>query len=276
MSTDESNINEAHWAETFYVNHSYLYYPLLEHLKKDAILEVNGLCNLFEEFSVKKGSKILDFSCGIGRHSIPLVKNGYEIVGFDPSQFFIEKAMLYSEQELVKEKRRIKLYKGNIRDLKSILYSNYETKFNAIILMFNSFGYMGEDEDYKILKQLYNVAETGCILVIETENRDWTIMNTPHHYIWELGGILSNEIWEFNQSTSTAVSKSKFYKKDLKGDCFRLQLELQIKLRLYSLHELQRLLNSAGWDLLKGYGNIKTLENASLKSQYVVTVSKKK
>ncbi len=274
MSINESNINETHWAETFYVNHSYLYYPLLEHLKKDAIMEVNGLCTLFEEFNVRKGSKILDFSCGIGRHSIPLAKHGYEIVGYDPSQFFIEKAMLYSEQELYKEKKKIRFYKGNISDLRNVLYSNYETKFNAIILMFNSFGYMGEDEDYKILKQLHSVAETGCILVIETENRDWTIMNTPHHYIWELEGILSNEIWEFNQSTSTAVSKSKFYKKDLE-DCFRMQLELQIKLRLYSLHELQSLLNSAGWTFIKGYGNIKTLEYASLKSQYIVTVSKK-
>ncbi|MBA3751036.1 MAG: methyltransferase domain-containing protein [Nitrosopumilus sp.] len=275
MPINESNTNETHWAETFYVNHSYLYLPLLENLKKDVYPEVEGLCKLFKEFKIPRGSKILDLSCGIGRHSIPLAKEGYEIVGYDPSQFFLEKAMLYSEQELVKEKKKIKFYKGITSELQDVLYSNNEINFNAIIIMFNSFGYIDEAEDIRILKQLHSIAETGCILVIETENRDWTIMNTPHHYIWELDGILSNEIWEFDQSISTAHSRSKFYKKDPNEECFRLQLELQTKLRLYSMHELKSLLSNAGWSFLKSYGNIRTLENVSLKSQYIVTISKK-
>ncbi len=275
MSINDSDSGITHWTDTLFVNHPYLYYPLLEHLKKDAPQEVDGLCKLFDEFKVGEGSKILDFSCGIGRHSIPLAKKGYDIVGYDPSQFFLEKAMLYYEQEFVRGEKKVRFYRGDVRNFNNVLSTNNDSNFNAIIIMFNSFGFFDEVEDTKILKQLLSVAEPGCILVIETENRDWSIMNTPHHYIWEFGGVLSNEIWEFNQHTSTLESKSKLYKKDSENEIYRLQLEFQMKLRLYSLHELMRLLKNAGWAFRQCYGNIKTLEDVSLKSQYMITVSKK-
>ena len=57
------------------------------------ILQVNGLSKYFGglaavsncTLNIKKGSKILDLACGIGRHSIYLEKIGFKVVGTDKS-----------------------------------------------------------------------------------------------------------------------------------------------------------------------------------------------
>lgn len=276
MTIEEHNDSHIHWSEQLYVNNSYLYLPLLEKLRDEGEREVEGLIRLFDSLKVKRGSKILDFSCGIGRHSIPLAKKGYEVVGYDPSTFFLNKAMVNSEQE---KDLKIRFYNGKITDSQSILTSNNESKFDVIIIMFNSFGFMGENEDSRLLRDLLYLAKKDCVLVIETENRDWafltTMQNGEDHYIWERDGVLSNEVWKFNPFTSVMESQSKFYKKEDNTDYYRLQLELQIKLRLYSLHEMIHLLNISGWTFHTAYGSIKTLDNFELNSQYIVTVSKK-
>ena len=41
----------------------------------------NFINNIVEYLDLKKGSKILDLACGIGRHSIYLDKIGFKVVG---------------------------------------------------------------------------------------------------------------------------------------------------------------------------------------------------
>ncbi len=243
-------------------------------MKEEAKIEVEGLCRLLEEFGIEKGSRMLDFSCGIGRHSIDLARRGYKVVGYDPSALFINKAK--SETSKFSELgKQIRFYNGSINDFKNILSSNNEIDFSAIIIMFTSIGYLTEDEDHRILRQLLELAKPGCILVIQTENRDWRIKNTPNNCVYEFDTSLINEIWEFDQYTSVAKSRSKYYHKNLDNNSLHLQLELQVRLRLYSLHELIRLLSRAGWTFVKSYGDIKRLDEVSLASPNLITVSKK-
>jgi hypothetical protein len=46
-------------------------------------------------------------------------------------------------------------------------------------------------------------------------------------------------------------------------------------IRLYSLHELRRLLNEGGWEYLKCYGNIMTIDKPDFNYEDVITVSVK-
>jgi SAM-dependent methyltransferase len=123
-------------------------------------------------FGVVKGSKVLDLSCGIGRHSIYFAERGYHVVGYDPSPLFIERAKLLADECLREERKKVKFYEGIIDGFEKVLSSNNEGNFNAVIIMFNSFGYSNEIEDCRLLKQLRSVTEAGCILVIQIENRD--------------------------------------------------------------------------------------------------------
>jgi 2-polyprenyl-3-methyl-5-hydroxy-6-metoxy-1,4-benzoquinol methylase len=80
------------WAEYLYLKNAETYQPVLENGLKYAPLEVQGLIRQFRKFRVPSKGKVLDVSCGIGRHSIYLAKHGYTVVGYDPSMPFLVRA----------------------------------------------------------------------------------------------------------------------------------------------------------------------------------------
>ena len=118
-----------------------------------------------------KDSKILDLSCGIGRHSIPLAKRGYKVIGYDISSLYLKKAREWATREGLmnnhndvkddeSENNTIKFYQGDLRDAIRILSDNEQTDFNAIISMETSFGYFGEEVDYQLFKDLTSLCSS--------------------------------------------------------------------------------------------------------------------
>lgn len=74
-----------------YFDELYLKYFLLtqdDKLTKDQV-------GFVEKF-IKPGDKILDAGCGIGRHSILLAKDSFNVTGIDTSQVFLEEARKYA------------------------------------------------------------------------------------------------------------------------------------------------------------------------------------
>ena len=73
------------WPQQLFVKHGNLFLRLLQNKAESTRLEVDGLVRILEEFKAPKHSRILDVSCGIGRHSIPLAERGYNVLGLDLS-----------------------------------------------------------------------------------------------------------------------------------------------------------------------------------------------
>jgi SAM-dependent methyltransferase len=265
-----------HWTDDYYVKNAYLYLPILEQARSNGESEVLSIIKLLNKFHIPERSRILDLSCGIGRHSIPLAIRGYRVTGYDPSNFFLERARDYAEKSL-SGSNDIKFYNGRINEIYKVLSAYDESEFDAVIIMFNSFGFTDEESDSNLLRDLHKLSKSGALLIIETENRDWAILNsilkTQDHYIWELNDILSNEIWTFDPFNSTMLSNSKFYQKSEIDNSYHLELEIQKQLRLYSLHEIKRKLTETGWIFKSAYSSILELDEFSLNSQYFVTVS---
>jgi SAM-dependent methyltransferase len=168
---------------------------------------------IFDEFRVLPGSKVLDLSCGIGRHSINLSKRGYEVVGYDPSTFFLDEARRWARKEGLNEDK-IKFYNGDLTKVYEVLSGYGETGFNVIINMLNSHGYSSTDEDIQMFKDILGIASRNCILVIESENRDWRIRNFEPCVIYDLNNLAIYETWKFDLETSIAKNQSKFYEKN--------------------------------------------------------------
>jgi SAM-dependent methyltransferase len=264
------------WAHVLFVEHPHLFLPELEKLQAQSEAEVNGLCRIFEEFRIGTESRILDLSCGIGRHAIPLAKRGYQVVGYDPSKFFLEKAQQRVEDEIGNDQKCVRFYEGGIDRIFENLSRTDEGEFDAIICMFNSIGYSSTTDDLKLFRDILNLAVHGAILVTETENRDFRIRNFLPYINYDFNRLQIHESWKFNFENSTAESICKFYEQDeSKNGCLRLLLDLPIHMRLYSLHELKEILNKSGWTYQKSYGDIRTLNIASFDNQEIVTISKK-
>jgi SAM-dependent methyltransferase len=303
---------EQHWAYKLFIEHPELFLPYLEQGKEKAGREVEGLRKIFDEYKMPKDSKILDLSCGIGRHSIPLAKKGYKVVGYDISSLYLQKAREWAKREgLINNSNdregdesksnddTIKFYQGDLRNAAKILSSNGQTDFDAIISMETSFGYFGEEYDYQLFKDLASISSysystnsslSSPIFVVDTINRDYLIREFQPFRIDDISDpdVELHIKRELNLESSSMEEEWKFYdKRRNRGEernekassdepvHLRQILDFHLTLRVYSLHELIRLLKQTGWNCISKYGDIATLEPFNRGSRNMVLVSKK-
>jgi len=262
------------WDKILFIDNPHLFLPELELQMEHTEEEVAGLCTIFEEMGFSRKSKILDLSCGIGRHAIALAKRGYYVVGYDPSKFFLDKARDYAKTELGNTKN-VNFYVGDMNRVVDILHNNSESNFDIIISMCNSLGFTNTNDDLDLFRRTLELSIDDGIFVTETENRDWRIRNFLPFVNHDYGKLQVYEKWEFNFENSIAQSSSHFYQKNQSSSSLSFLLNLSIHLRLYSLHELKDLLNLSGWTFLKSYGGLKSLGSANSDAVEIVTISRK-
>jgi SAM-dependent methyltransferase len=301
---EEEEQQEQHWAFKLFIEHPELYLPFLELGKEKAVREVEGIYKIFDEYKMRKDSKISDLSCGIGRHSIPLAKRGYKVIGYDISSLYLQKAREWAKREGLinnndrdEESNIIKFYQGDLRDAVKILSSNGQTDFDAIISMETSFGYFGEETDCQLFRDLASTcsysaksSDSSSILIVDTINRDYLIREFQPFGIHDISeqNLELHMKRKFNLESSSMEEEWKFYdkrknkgekrkKKTSADDAVHLRqiLDLHLNLRVYSLHELIRLLKRAGWNCVSKYGDIVTLEPLNRGSRNMVLVSQK-
>jgi SAM-dependent methyltransferase len=235
-------------------------------------LEVDGIDRLLKKFGVSTNGKILDFSCGIGNHSIPLSKRGYNVIGFDPSSVYLRSAKL-SARKYISGKKNLRFIQGNPYCSANVLKKNGETNFDAIIIMDNSFGYDSKSKDIKVLKDLSSLANNKCVLILETENRDWRLINFEPFTFFETSKIKILGKWKFHFETSVSQGSMKFYESSTKTNNMKLKLKLQMLMKLYSLHELIELIQDSGWDYRESYDEIVSLIPFANNSMSIFSVS---
>jgi SAM-dependent methyltransferase len=269
------NSHTKDWTRNFFIKYPQLYLPILESMKSQSQYEVEKLDKIFQEWNVPTGSKILDLSCGIGRHSIYLAKKGYQVVGYDISAFYLQRAKVWAAKVLTDRLERVRFYQGDVYKAAEVLSRHGESCFDAIIIMFNSLGYSGEHRDVQMLKGILKVAAKNCILITETDNRDWWFGNFQPSKNLEYDKLEVHQTWKLDPETSVAQGRWKFYEKIGKNKNLRLIRDLPSSLRLYSLHEVIRIINSSGWKYLRSYGGTGTSEPVSHDSRDILSISQK-
>jgi SAM-dependent methyltransferase len=248
--------------------------PILERDKAKSKKEAQQLHKLLRRHNVLPPSKLLDYSCGIGRHAIELFRLGYEVVGYDPSPAYIRIAKRWTSDLLGKD-NKIRFYNGEPTKASKLLSDNRDSGFNGAILMGVCLGFSSEEEDIKMLRDIHSVAKDGCILIIESENRDHTLEHFRPYVNYDFKNLLVCEEWKFDFETSVSTGKCRYFRKG-SNEKLSLILNLITTIRLYSLHELRRLLGEAGWKYLECYGGTMTLDKPDISSENIVTVSVKK
>lgn len=262
-----------HWTQTLYERYPDLYLPILEARKEAGAVEAEGLSKVLEAAGGKRG-KILDLACGIGRHSIPLAKMGFEVVGYDLSSLFIERALSWAKgQGLGRDKLRF--YQGDVRRVAAELSARDETGFDAIVSLFSSIGAYGEEEDAKMVRGLLDVSSPGCLLVLETLSRDYVTRRFQPFTIQAVSKTLRLiDVARFNMEESTLEDEWRFYT-ELPDSTLRPELVLKISGRVYTLHELRDLVTRAGWTYVGCFENLVTRAPFGMESPTMVLLSRK-
>ena len=112
----------------------------------------NFIDNIVEYLDLKKGSKILDLACGIGRHSIYLEKIGFDVIGTDKSTNNIKKAKKNENDKL--------------KFIQMEMINDTNRKYDGIFNLFTSFGYVNHDYNLKTIKNIERqLKDDGTVIV---------------------------------------------------------------------------------------------------------------
>lgn len=237
------------WTESLFVNNARLYALVLESKWKNGEENAKLLGEFFKAKGLRK-SRVLDIPCGIGRVSVPLAKLGYDVSGVDLSPYFVRVAKKMANKFGVA--KRTSFYVGRMKDVGSLFPRGH---FDAAMNIFTSIGFGSENEDWAFFKGLRQVVRKGGLFVIGSlASRDFLLSHfrgTLYDETDKLVVLHENELDVFH---SRMKSKWRFYRK--RGRSLEYASSSSIELRLYSPHELVRVLEKAGWKVSDIYDSL--------------------
>lgn len=259
-----------HWTEKMFVERADLYRPMLEENVERAVPEVEGLVRILREFDVPGDGLLLDLACGIGRHSVILAEWGYRVVGFDISPAFISRA-----EELAKERGvsdRTEFIVGDMRAVGEVL-ERFEGRFDAVLTLFTSMGFYGEETDRRVLNQLLELSVPGGLLVMDIANRDWIVLNfQAKGFDFGEDGLVMLAERSMDMETSLMHNVWRYYRRE--GEDLKHLETFEVDHRVYSLHELEELIENGGWTCQECYGGF-NMESFRMDSKRMLAIARK-
>jgi SAM-dependent methyltransferase len=188
------------------------------------------------------GARVLDIGCGYGRHAIELVQRGLDVTGLDLSLPLLIRAA----DEAQKRALSVNFVHADMREMA------FEQQFDGAYSMLTSFGYFDEDANLRVAEGIARSLKTGGRFLLDIVNRDYIVSDLPSRVWWEGNGCVVLEEVDFNFHTSRVLTHRSIVFEDGR------QLEQEISVRAYSLHEIGRLLRQAGFRVLDISGSLAT------------------
>ncbi len=262
-----------YWTSTVFRTHGALYAGILEGAKPGGKIEAQHIRRILSRSGVPARGRVLDIACGIGRHIVPLAVSGYRAVGCDFSPLYLQRARKYAEESGL-GRDRIHFYRSDYRRIDRTLHLAREPPFDAAMSIFTSMGHYGEEGDLTTLTAVRRVVRPGGVFVMEMSNRDWIMRNFRATGVMGSGGDLEiHEVRRFDLERSVSEADWTYYRGS--GRRRRKLLEVEVSVRLYSLHELKSLFERAGWEYVRSYGGLANPGPANLDSNRMVVVARR-
>jgi SAM-dependent methyltransferase len=214
-----------------------------------------------EALGLEPGQALLDLCCGPGRHSLPMALHGLHVTSFDLSRQYL--AMVGAAARA--QKVAVETVRGDMRALP------FRERFDAVINMFSSFGYLeSEADDARVLDGVARALKPGGRLLMDLLNREWVMANhAPHDWHLSDDGTIYLEhrdvdlIHSRNHVSFTAIGPDGS-RREIEGHHFRL----------YTLTEVIALLGTAGLAFERAYGGFEGEPYAIATRRMIVVATK--
>jgi SAM-dependent methyltransferase len=195
-----------------------------------------------EALTSAPGSEILDVGCGYGRHAIELVQRGFNVTGLDLSLPLLIRAA----DEAQRRSLSVNFVHADMREMA------FENQFDGAYSMLTSFGYFDEETNLRVAERIGRALRPGGRFLLDILNRDYVVADLPVRVWWEGTGCVVLEEVDFNFHTSRINTHRSIVFEDGR------QLEQELSVRAYSLHEIGRLLRQAGFRVINVSGGLAT------------------
>ena len=189
-----------------------------------------------EALGLQPGDAVLDCPCGYGRHLNCLLPLFREVVGLDFSPDCMRRAR--------ESAPHARLVRGDMRALPF-----GEGRFDAVMNLFNSFGYFSERGDRVLLREFARVLAPGGRLLIDVANPGplTSLIGETPRTRQQVLDLLLTESWRYDAASGVLHNDTEI---ELAGR----RTERSYDLRLYTLGELEAMLAEANLGLVQVYG----------------------
>jgi len=246
------------WAEKLFIQRADLSSKIMNLRWPYTEKAVDAMVRLLKEHGIDSG-RLLDLCCGNGRVSIFFAKKGFEAVGVDFSEDYIEDARERAVEHGVSDSVTFRF--GDVRKLREALGGAPET-FDVVVSAWTSIGYSTNDDDLSIFRQARELSKENSILFItETVHEGRASLRRTEDSFMDLDDMIMLDQTRYDHATSELSTTWNFYRK--RGKDLEFEDVLEYKVHVYSLSELCSLLGEAGWEVEAHYGNISTLQPMS-------------
>jgi SAM-dependent methyltransferase len=195
-----------------------------------------------ESLGCEAGATILDLACGTGRHAVELAGRGYQVVGFDLSLAMLARA----SDEAQDRKQKINFVQGDMREM------TFEETFDGVFSWNTSFGYFEDEKNAAVIAKVHRALKKGGQFLLDVVNRDCIIRSAPSLAWFEGDGCICMDEMQIDFITSRMKVK-----RTLMMDDGRTK-EIEYSIRVYSLHELGKMLHDNGFRVAEVSGGTGT------------------
>jgi SAM-dependent methyltransferase len=205
--------------------------------------DISREANFIEEsLGCEAGATILDLACGTGRHAVELASRGYQVVGFDLSLAMLARA----SDEAQDRKQKINFVQGDMREM------TFEETFDGVFSWNTSFGYFDEEKNAAVIAKVHRALKKGGQFLLDVVNRDNLVRQAPSLAWFEGDGCICMDEMQIDFITSRMKVK-----RTLMMDDGRTK-EIEYSIRVYSLHELGKMLHDNGFRVAEVSGRTGT------------------
>ena len=197
-----------------------------------------------EALSPPAEGEVLDIGCGYGRHAIEFGQRGFRVTGLDLSLPLLIRAA----DEAQRRSLSVNFVHADMREM------TYDSQFDAAYCVLTSFGYFDEETNLRVATSVCRAIKPGGRFLVDTINRDYIVSDLPSRIWWEGDGCVVLEEVDFDFHTSRVLIRRSIVFGDGR------QVENEISIRAYSLHELGRVLRRAGFQVLEVSGSLANKE----------------
>jgi len=195
-----------------------------------------------ESLGVAAGGVVLDLGCGAGHHAVEFASRGYGVVGYDLSLYQLALAADVAQER----SQKINFLQGDMREMA------FEEMFDGVFCWNTTFGYFEEDKNLAVAQRVFKALRPGGMFLIDVINRDYAATHAPSQVWYEGDSCVC-----MDDMSVDFISSRLRVKRSIILDDGRTKESLY-SLRLYSLHELGKLLHEVGFRVTEASGHPST------------------
>jgi len=203
---------------------------------------------IVDALELKRGDRVLDQGCGVGRMACALARRGLQVVGVDLQERYINRARAAAEAEGVAP--RCALHAGDAHDFVP------DEPCDGVLNWFTSFGYSTDDDvNRRMLRAAHDALKPGGRFLLDYTSLPFVLAHFRASIVQRPTAAVDGEPWVVQEPTLDFAprmyrTKWTFVHPDGRQDVRWTEN------RAYMPEELMDLLQSAGFTSVELFGSI--------------------